>query len=508
MRYNLIAMYKKQLGASMINTFENKLTIQFKKDYDVEYINIELLENEIEDFFYVISKEYVLIKNETMEEFDPKKVGMSLEYHLGNLDKEQEVRLRETIEKMDFIEGYTIVLTKLEKEDEEKIEVEISKLDSLFQRMDEIIKIKNGIESLKDLSFRKGIEKYNELTQQFSDYKGKIEKDIISLRMADLKKEVRSINDTILEYSKVLNKEIKFNVEGLNINIDKLIFSKIKKHIVDLLFNSLIFGIEIKQERQIYEKELNRNFYLNFRQEFNEIIMEIGDDGRGIDTEYIYMRAIKAGLLKLDKNYTEEEILATIFHPEMASTNEIEENKERDLSITIFYNIIKSLNGDIKLETEINKFTKYTVRIPIDFIVSEGQIVLINNKYFVIPKELIIRELEVEQSRITYHFQTNFYRHHAKEYPIIMIPNYIIGETEEIYLQSKKVLMLNINNVEYVIFVDSIESVEEMLIRKIEDNSKLYEIFLGNVLLNNESTALVFNMKKIVEMMLGGNDGK
>ena len=68
--------------------------------------------------------------------------------------------------------------------------------------------------------------------------------------------------------------------------------------------------------------------------------------------------------------------------------------------------------------------------------------------------------------------------------------------------------MLNINNVEYVIFVDSIESVEEMLIRKIEDNSKLYEIFLGNVLLNNESTALVFNMKKIVEMMLGGNDGK
>ena len=68
--------------------------------------------------------------------------------------------------------------------------------------------------------------------------------------------------------------------------------------------------------------------------------------------------------------------------------------------------------------------------------------------------------------------------------------------------------MLNINNVEYVIFVDSIESIEEMLIRKIEDNSKLYEIFLGNVLLNNESTALVFNMKKIVEMMLGGNDGK
>ena len=56
------------------------------------------------------------------------------------------------------------------------------------------------------------------------------------------------------------------------------------------------------------------------------------------------MRAIKAGLLKLDKNYTEEEILATIFHPEMASTNEIEENKERDLSITIFYNIIKLNN--------------------------------------------------------------------------------------------------------------------------------------------------------------------
>ena len=81
-----------------------------------------------------------------------------------------------------------------------------------------------------------------------------------------------------------------------------------------------------------------------------------------------------------------------------------------------------------------------------------------------------------------------------------MIPSYITGISEEIYLQSKKILMLSIRNVEYVIFVDYIELVEEMLVRKIDDNNKLYEIFLGNVLLNNESTALVFNMKKILEI--------
>ena len=81
-----------------------------------------------------------------------------------------------------------------------------------------------------------------------------------------------------------------------------------------------------------------------------------------------------------------------------------------------------------------------------------------------------------------------------------MIPSYITGIPEEMYLQSKKILMLSISNVEYVIFVDYIESVEEMLVRKIDDNNKLYEIFLGNVLLNNESTALVFNMKKILEI--------
>ena len=493
-------MYKKQLGANMINTFENKLTIHFKNDYDVEYINIDLLDSEIEEFFYVISKDYLLDRNETMTDFDPKKVNMSVEYHLGMFEKGQETKLKEIIEKFDFIQSYNIVLTKLEKENDEKIEIEISKLDSLFQRMDEIIKIKNGIDSLKDLSFREGIDKYNELTQQFSEYKEKLEKNIISLRMSDLKKEVEGINDIIQEYAKVLNKEIKFNVEGLDINIDKVVFSKIKKHIIDLLFNSLIYGIETKQERQMYEKEINGNLNLKFRQEFNEIVIEISDDGRGIDVDYIYMRALKSGLLKLDKNYTNEEILSSIFHPEMSSTNEIEENKERDLSVTIFYNIIKSLNGDIKVETEKNKFTKYVVRIPLDFIVIKGQTIRINNKYFVIPKDIIVKELDVDQSRITYHFQTNFYRYHSKEYPIIMIPSYITGIPEEMYLQSKKILMLTISNVEYVIFVDYIESVEEMLVRKIEDNNKLYEIFLGNVLLNNESTALVFNMKKILEI--------
>ncbi len=488
----------------MQNEFKYKLTIYFKINYKIENVNYYELENEIDKYCNIIFKEYKFSKDENIIDFDPKNISMYFEYYIEELDKKQEDKLKILLDKYDYVDHYTIILSKSVELEEEKIEIEKLHLDSLFDRIEDIIRLKKLIKSIEKATFSETVEKYNKVLLDIIDYQSKIEKNILALRTADLKKESNFISETILGYTKALNKEIKLHISGLDINIDRQIFSKIKKHIINILFNSLIYGIENKKERLLYDKSENGNLYLNFREEFGYIIIEIMDDGRGIDSDYIYSRAIKSRLLKIGRDYTEEEILTTIFFPEMSSTNDIEENKERDLSITLLYNIVKKLNGNIILETKQNEYTKYTIKLPLEFMFIKGRVVKIGEKKYVVPENMSNKIVDIDFNKLTFHFKTIYHSYKSKEYPVLLLPNYVTDVTTKEYMEYTKGLLVKVSNVEYILLVKDVFDVEDLVVRK-SSNNELSEMFLGETLLSNNKRTSVLNVGKIVDMISIGD---
>ena len=375
----------------MENT-ENILDIYFKESKNLN--DYEFLEKEIEENFQITYKKYIFLEDDIFDDYDPENINMRLNYVLYLDDT---VKLEKILKRYDFVQKYNISYTDESEKENDFVEIKISKLNNILDQTANIVLIKNNLESFKKYLSLEKQDEFEEVIDQISKYRENINKIIINSRVVDLKEEVRKIESIIIDYSKILNKEIQFKVKGLKINIDKYIFNKIKDHIINVFVNSILYGIESGEERQLYEKDKRGLLTLLFKQEFGEIVVEMIDDGQGIDVEEIYQRAEKSGLIDKNKTYTKEEILNTIFKPEISLTNKKDENIERDLTLSNFYNTVDELGGSIKAESEKNKYTVITVRIPLSFILTESLLVKAGDINYAFPFSSVEKTIKIEK---------------------------------------------------------------------------------------------------------------
>ena len=280
----------------------------------------------------------------------------------------------------------------------------------------------------------------------------------------------------------------------MKINIDKYIFNKIKDHIINVFVNSILYGIESGEERQLYEKDKRGLLTLLFKQEFGEIVVEMIDDGQGIDVEEIYQRAEKSGLIDKNKTYTKEEILNTIFKPEISLTNKKDENIERDLTLSNFYNTVDELGGSIKAESEKNKYTTITVRIPLSFILTESLLVKAGDVNYAFPFSSVEKTIKIEKKNFSYVSDYMYYSLDNVDYPVLKIPDELLGNKQKILNYG---IILSISSEKYIFLVDYIGEIEELVPRKINVDNKLYNSFLGAAILKNEEIVLILDVKKI-----------
>ena len=474
----------------MENT-ENILDIFFKESKNLN--DYEFLEKEIEENFQITYKKYIFLEDDIFDDYDPENINMRLNYVLYLDDT---VKLERILKRYDFVQKYNISYTDESEKENDFVEIKISKLNNILDQTANIVLIKNNLESFKKYLSLEKQDEFEEVIDQISKYRENINKIIINSRVVDLKEEVRKIESIIIDYSKILNKEIQFKVKGLKINIDKYIFNKIKDHIINVFVNSILYGIESGEERQLYEKDKRGLLTLLFKQEFGEIVVEMIDDGQGIDVEEIYQRAEKSGLIDKNKTYTKEEILNTIFKPEISLTNKKDENIERDLTLSNFYNTVDELGGSIKAESEKNKYTVITVRIPLSFILTESLLVKAGDINYAFPFSSVEKTIKIEKKNFSYVSDYMYYSLDNVDYPVLKIPDELLGNKQKMLNYG---IILSISSEKYIFLVDYIGEIEELVPRKINIDNKLYNSFLGAAILKNEEIVLILDVKKISE---------
>ena len=472
----------------MENT-ENILDIYFKESKNLN--DYEFLEKEIEENFQITYKKYIFLEDDIFDDYDPENINMRLNYVLYLDDT---VKLEKILKRYDFVQKYNISYTDESEKENDFVEIKISKLNNILDQTANIVLIQNNLESFKKHILFEKRDEFEEIINQISKYRENINKIIINSRVVDLREEVKKIELLILDYSKILNKEIRFIVKGLKINIDKYIFNKIKDHIINVFVNSILYGIESREERQLYEKDKRGQLNLIFKQEFGEIVVEMTDDGQGIDEVEIYQRAEKSGLIDKNKNYTKDEILNTIFKPEMSLTNKKDENIERDLTLSNFYNTVDELGGSIKVESEKSKFTTITVRIPLSFILTESLLVKAGDINYAFPFSSVEKTIKIEKKNFSYISDYMYYSLENIDYPVLKIPDEFLENKQKIPNYG---IILNISSEKYIFLVDYVGEIEELVPRKINIKNKLYNSFLGAAVLKNEEIVLILDVKKV-----------
>ena len=207
----------------------------------------------------------------------------------------------------------------------------------------------------------------------------------------------------VRDISRKLNKEVNLTIEGAEIEIDKRILEELKDVIMHLLRNAIDHGIELPEERKRFHKPSEGHLSIIVQQlSGNEIIIEIKDDGAGIDLGLVKKAAIKKGIInqEIEKNLSNEQAIELIFQSGISTSPIISDLSGRGLGMAIIREKIEKVSGNISIDTKPGQGTTITIRLPLSIATFKGTLVKISDQYFIIPTSNLERIIRIKKDKI------------------------------------------------------------------------------------------------------------
>lgn len=297
--------------------------------------------------------------------------------------------------------------TDFRQEKRSTIRVDIRKLDKLMSLAGELVIDK---ERLMQISTRLRYKYYNDKDVQdllaampHLDFVGdEIQESIMAVRMYTIENIFDRFPRMIRDLAHRSGKEINFTSEGKETELDRSIIEEIVDPIVHLLRNSVDHGIETREERLQKGKSSTGNISLKARQEENHVVIEVSDDGRGIDIEAVKQKAIEKGLASKEKlqGQSENEILDYLFMPGFSTSQVISEISGRGVGMDVVKTNIEKLNGKIDINTEKNVGTKVILKLPLTLAIIQALLIKQGNNKFAVPLTSVIETLRLGKKEI------------------------------------------------------------------------------------------------------------
>lgn len=288
-------------------------------------------------------------------------------------------------------------VAKSEKKDDEVVRVNLSRIDLLNDYVGELIVVQSVIQQQDCL---KVSNKLNVSIQQMV----KISKDIqnlsMSLRMLPVKPLVQKLQRVIRDTAITLKKEVQFEVNGEHLDIDKSVLDRLADPLIHILRNAVDHGLETPEDRSRAGKMTKGRVDLSFINEGNHLIVEIKDDGKGINSAVLKKKALEKNIITENQAMTEKQLIHLIFHPGFSTKEVTSEVSGRGVGMDVVKTNVDKMGGQIEIQTTIGKGSTFRLKIPLTLAVIEGWIVNSQSNRFVVPANQIQETISLKSTKI------------------------------------------------------------------------------------------------------------
>lgn len=262
------------------------------------------------------------------------------------------------------------------------LKVSSDKLDEQLNLLSELVTVKAEIrllvESEKNTKLIKLVESLDKVTNKFR-------KNILNVRLVQVKQWYVLFLRLVRDISKQLGKEVEFIAEGLETEIDKNIIDSLEGPLTHLIRNCLDHGIEMPDERIQAGKPAKGSVSLKAYHSGSEIILEIGDDGRGFSKDLIQQKALSKGLITSDAAIGEKQLFDFVFLPGFSTSSEVSELSGRGVGMDVVKKAVNQLRGDIEVHSIEGEGTSFIIRLPMLLSIIDTLLIRSENQYFAIP---------------------------------------------------------------------------------------------------------------------------
>lgn len=469
---------------------DNKTSYTFKLDLKDD---VDLKIEEIEQFFkFYSSMQYIknLGNHKFITVISTNKLDELL-LNLNNLLKPGQYTYSEGAEIFDSNDTVVKISNNIAEIHELKsIKVSTSNLDFLLNNIGELITKHSNLYNFRDLLVSdRSKSAFEDLIYMIEKITKDVQQEIFDMRLIPVNYLFSQFRRIVRDISKELNKDVDFSVLGESIKLDKEIIDKLSAPLKHMLKNSLDHGIETKDERKKAGKGEKGILRLELYQKGEDIVIEIFDDGRGLDIKKILKRAIEKGIASPNEKYTDEEIKNFIFKSGFSTSEAVSEISGRGVGMNVVKNNIDELSGQIEIDTQLGMYTLFKVSLPTTLTVIDGFLISRGFEKFIVPVSSIVEIVDIKNPKLKITEEKDSVLFFDESYKIFF---------ENDNFNKEMFLLMESIQTKVAIPLEEVLDRRQFIIKKMNLKGGAVEKYLGATILSSGETVLVINPRKLI----------
>jgi len=390
------------------------------------------------------------------------------------------------------------------------VRVDIRKLDHLMNIVGELSIVRSSLsriaERLRGEGSRQLATELMRLHRNFDRRLGEMQDGILEVRMVPLGQVFDRLARVVRQISRDLGKEIRLVITGAETEIDKLIVEELSDPLMHMIRNAIDHGIEAAERRAEVGKPLAGTIALNAFQKGNHVMIEVEDDGRGIDEAALVEKAVESGKIARSEasELVRDEILALIFVPGLSTREQVDDLSGRGVGMDIVKTNISKLGGVIDVHSESGIGTKMAITLPITLAIVSALLVRVHDQVFAIPLSTVSEALSFDAASVRRVESREVITVRGSSLPICDLGR-LLGLPEPLEDRRRRfVVVAALGNRRLGLVVDHLYGQEDIVIKPLGSSLAQVRGFAGATELGDQRVGLVLDSGAVIEEVLSG----
>ena len=384
------------------------------------------------------------------------------------------------------------------------VRVDTRKLDSLMNLIGELVIAQSRIMQLtQSLDIDNGLK---EAVSSMDRTSRQIQEEVMNIRMMPVGPIFNQFHRYVRDLNLELNKEVKLVLKGETTEIDKNMLEQLSDPLKHIIRNSMDHGIEkTKEERIERGKPEFGTITMSAAHQEGHVVIEVSDDGNGLNKEKIYNKAIEKGLLSKDGKYSDAEIYRTIFSPGLSTAEKITDISGRGVGMDVVRANVEKMKGKIEIKSEEGKGSTFIIKLPLTLAIIEGITFALGEQIYIMPLISIIEQMKVKNEQIKpFEGKGEMIKIRDEYLPLIRLHKVFDIDTQVDDIDNGIVVVVEAGYRRCAIFVDELLDQQQVVIKSLDSAFSKHSGISGGTILGDGRIALIIDIQGLVNISLQG----
>lgn len=380
------------------------------------------------------------------------------------------------------------------------VRVDIEKLDSLMNLVSELIIAKNSLVSVSTQGQSNQNSAFNEQIEYLEQVTTNLHESVMKVRMVPIESVVSKFPRMIRDLSKKLDKKMELYMTGEETELDRTVVDEIGDPLMHLLRNSADHGLESAEVRAQRGKPAVGSIFLDAYQDGNNVVIEVRDDGNGIDIEAVRNKAIERGTVTAEQaaSMTEKEVIGLLFLPSFSTAKQVTDVSGRGVGLDVVKSKIESLSGEVEVKSKLGVGSTWTIRLPLTLAIIQALMVVVGDEKYAISLGSIQTLEDIPASEVKLVQNKEVINLRGSVIPLIRLNEVLDVESKKSPDENLIVVIVKKGDQMAGLVIDELIGQQEIVIKSLGKYVKQCRFISGATILGDGEIALILDANALI----------